>query len=295
MAPDSTPLDKAAGADTPTAPLVEAAGVSVTLGGKPILSAVDIAVRPGEIVSLIGPNGSGKTTLVRVVLGLIKPDKGQVTRRPKLSVGYLPQHLRIDPVLPLTVRRFLCLPKRHGEAALKAVLAEVGADYILEQAVQDLSGGEFQRMLLARALLREPDLLVLDEPLASVDFAGQLSLFALIAAVRKRRACGVLMVSHDLHLVMAGTDAVVCLNRHICCSGKPEAVSRHPEYLALFGPKAAERLAVYTHEHDHQHALSGAVLEGADGALTLAPGHEHGDHEHHDHHHGHHHGSGGKP
>jgi zinc transport system ATP-binding protein len=291
MAPDGTPPGRAEHA--PAAPLVEAAGVFVTLGGRPVLSDVGIAVHAGEIVSLIGPNGSGKSTLVRVVLGLLKPDRGSVTRRPGLSVGYLPQRLRIDPVLPLTVRRFLCLPKRHGDAALKAVLAEVGADYILDQAVQDLSGGEFQRMLLARALLRDPDLLVLDEPLAGVDFAGQLSLFTLIATVRKRRGCGVLMVSHDLHLVMAGTDAVVCLNRHICCSGKPEAVSRHPEYLALFGPKAAERLAVYTHAHDHQHALSGAVLDGADGALMPAPDHEHGGHDHGPH--NHHHESSRKP
>ena len=158
------------------------------------------------------------------------------------------------------MRSFLNLPKRHSDESVKAALAEVGADYTLGQAVQSLSGGELQRVLLARALLRDPQLLVLDEPLQGVDFSGQLALFQLIADVRDRRGCGVLMVSHDLHIVMAGTEQVVCLNRHVCCSGEPESVTRHPEYLALFGPKAAKGLAVYTHAHDHSHDLAGGVV-----------------------------------
>ncbi len=241
--------------------LVAARGIDVAFGRSKVLAQVDLTVRRGEIVTLIGPNGSGKTTLVRVVLGLLKPQAGRIRRSPGLSVGYVPQRLSIDPALPLTVRRFLSLPRRQPEAALRQVLDEVGAGYLIEQPIQGLSGGELQRMLLARALLRDPDLLVLDEPLQGVDFNGQLALFELIGAVRQRRNCGVLMVSHDLHLVMAGTDRVVCLNHHVCCTGAPEAVSRHPEYLALFGPRAAEGLAVYTHAHDHQHDISGAVVE----------------------------------
>ncbi len=241
--------------------LVTVKGIDVSFDRTRVLAGVDLAVHRGEIVTLIGPNGSGKTTLVRVVLGLLNPQGGAVRRHPGLSIGYVPQRLSVDPALPMTVRRFLSLPHRQPEAALHQVLEEVGAGYLIEQPIHNLSGGETQRLLLARALLRDPDLLVLDEPLQGVDFNGQLALFELIGAVRHRRNCGVLMVSHDLHLVMAGTDRVVCLNHHICCTGAPEAVSRHPEYLALFGPRAAEGLAVYTHAHDHHHDISGAVVE----------------------------------
>ena len=257
-------------------PLVSATGVELAFGGKRILEHVDLAVHGGEIVTLIGPNGAGKTSLVRIVLGQLKPDRGSVRRRPGLTVGYLPQQLVVDPTLPLTVRSFLNLPNRQTDDRVKAVLAEVGADYTLEQAVQSLSGGELQRVLLARALLRDPQLLVLDEPLQGVDFTGQLALFQLIADVRDQRGCGVLMVSHDLHLVMAGTEQVVCLNRHVCCSGEPESVTQHPEYLALFGPSAARGLAVYTHAHDHSHDLAGGVVS-----------HEHTDGHDHDHDHDH--------
>lgn len=252
-------------------PLVSASGIDVSFAGSQVLSGVELAVHDGEIVTLIGPNGSGKTTLVRVLLGLLKPDRGGVWIRPGITTGYVPQRLAVDPVLPLTVRRFLCLPKRHEEPAIRAALSEVGADHIIDQEVQALSAGELQRMLLARALLRDPDLLILDEPLQGVDFNGQIKLFQLIRDVRARRACGVLMVSHDLHLVMAGTDRVVCLNRHVCCSGEPEAVSNHPAYLALFGPRAAQSLAVYTHDHDHRHELSGQVVSLGDTAERVDP------------------------
>ena len=244
--------------------LIEATGVDVTFGRIKALNRVDITVRSGEIVTLIGPNGSGKTTLVRVVLGLLKPDRGQLWRRPGVTFGYVPQRLSVDPVLPLTVRRFLSLPKAPHEEALKATLAEVGASYLLDYELRSLSGGETQRVLLARALLRNPDILVLDEPLQGVDFTGELELFDLIAATRQRHGCGVLMVSHDLHLVMAATDQVICLNHHVCCTGRPESVTKHPEYLALFGPRAAEGLAVYTHAHDHHHELSGEVVVETD-------------------------------
>ena len=225
-----------------------------------VLEAVDLDLFANSIVTLIGPNGAGKSTLLKVVLGLQAPESGAVRRKQGLVVGYVPQRLKIDPIFPLTVRRFLSLPKKRREDEILTMLEEVGAAYIIDQPVQDLSGGEAQRMLLARALLRRPDLLILDEPLQGVDFSGQISLFKLIERLRHDRGCGIIMVSHDLHIVMAGTDRVICLNRHICCSGQPESVSQHPEYLALFGPQAATGLAVYSHSHDHHHNLSGDLV-----------------------------------
>lgn len=244
-----------------SSPLIEVASVGVRAGRNEILHDVDLEVRAGEIVSLIGPNGAGKTTLVRVMLDLIRPVRGHVRRRSHLVIGYVPQRLHLDPILPLTVRRFLSIGHGRRRLDLAAILAEVGSAHLLDAAMHDLSGGEFQRVMLARALAREPDLLILDEPAQGVDFSGQLELYRLIDQIRTRRGCGVLLVSHDLHIVMAATDRVVCLNRHVCCSGQPEAVSRHPEYVALFGPRAARELAVYTHEHDHRHDLAGEVVE----------------------------------
>lgn len=236
-------------------------GVDVRFGGRAVLENVDLAVHAGEIVAVIGPNGSGKTTLLRVLLGLIPAADGRVWRRPGLRLGYMPQRLMVDPTLPLTVGRFLALGGgRGGRPRRVGILAEVGADYLEKSPIQGLSGGEMQRVLLARALLREPELLVLDEPVQGVDIAGQAELYALIAAVRDRCGCGVLLVSHDLHLVMAATDRVVCLNHHVCCTGHPEAVSRDPAYLSLFGTESADRVAVYRHHHDHGHDAAGGVM-----------------------------------
>lgn len=248
-------------------PLVEVAGLGVTLGGRHVLDRVDLTVSPGEIVTLVGPNGAGKTTLVRAVLGLVRPAAGTVRRRPGLRVGYMPQRLAIDRTLPLTVRRFLGLWRRVPADRIAAALEEVGATRVADVPVQATSGGELQRVLLARALLSDPELLVLDEPDQAVDVQGQAELFARIDAVRRARGCGVLMVSHDLHTVMARTHRVVCINRHVCCSGTPEDVSRHPEFNALFGRFAAE-VAVYTHRHDHAHAGDGHVV-------PLPEGHRH--------------------
>jgi zinc transport system ATP-binding protein len=262
--------------------LARATGVEKRLGGRTVLDHVDLAVTAGEIVTIIGPNGAGKTTLLRILLGLIKPDNGSVWHKPSLRVGYVPQSVKIDETLPLPVRRFLALGGVAAPQRLQAALDEVGAGHILNSPIQSISGGEMRRVLLARALLREPELLVLDEPVQGVDVAGQADLFDLLLAIRNKRGCGVLMVSHDLHLVMAATDIVVCLNHHVCCTGRPEAVKADPAYLALFGPKIASALALYAHHHDHTHDAAGEVVPEA--------GHDHAHHHHHGHDHGHRHG-----
>ncbi len=246
--------------------LIEAQGLTVRVKGEAVVDGVDLAVEAGEIVTLIGPNGSGKTTLVRAILGLVEPAQGAVRRRPGIRIGYVPQNMHVDETLPLTVRRFLQLadPAAGGRVAagrIAEALAEVGAAYVIDGPIQSISGGEMKRVLLAQALLGDPDLLVLDEPTAGVDVTGQEELYTLIRNVRRRRGCGVLLVSHDLHIVMAATDRVVCLNHHICCSGAPESVLQHPEYLALFGSDTAGRLAVYAHHHDHDHDLAGDVVD----------------------------------
>ena len=246
--------------------LVSAEHLEARYGATLALTHVDLTVSAGEIVTLIGPNGAGKSTLVRIILGLMEPSAGRVWRRPGLRIGYLPQRVAIDPVLPLTVRRFLALARPGvAEAQLRDALNEVAAAELIDHSVHDLSGGEFQRVLLARALLRAPQLVVLDEPVQGVDFGGQIALYDLIGQLRRRHGMGVLMVSHDLHVVMAATDRVVCLNRHVCCSGAPEAVSRNPAYTELFGAAAARGLAIYSHDHDHEHDLKGAVVHPVEG------------------------------
>ncbi|WP_252272201.1 zinc ABC transporter ATP-binding protein ZnuC [Pseudomonas subflava] len=254
--------------------LIQLDGVGVAFAGQPVLQQVQLTVRPGEIVTLIGPNGAGKTTLVRAVLGLLKPDSGTVRRKTRLRIGYMPQKLHVDPTLPLSVLRFLRLVPGVDRAAARAALEEVGAGQVLDSPLQSVSGGELQRVLLARALLRQPELLVLDEPVQGVDVAGQAELYRLITQLRDRHGCGVLMVSHDLHLVMSTTDQVVCLNRHVCCSGHPEQVSNDPAFVELFG-QDAKSLAIYHHHHDHSHDLHGAVVESP-GLTIHGPAHVHG-------------------
>ncbi|PRD19026.1 UNVERIFIED_CONTAM: znuC [Trichonephila clavipes] len=259
--------------------LIQLEDVGVSFSGQPVLQQVQLALRPGEIVTLIGPNGAGKTTLVRTVLGLLKPDSGTVRRKPRLRIGYMPQKLHVDATLPLSVLRFLRLVPGVDRAAAQSALEEVGASQVIDSPLQSISGGELQRVLLARALLREPELLVLDEPVQGVDVAGQAELYRLIGKLRDRYGCGVLMVSHDLHLVMSATDQVVCLNRHVCCSGHPEQVSGDPAFVELFG-QDARSLAIYHHHHDHAHDLHGEVVKAGPGALPpgtrFTPVHKHG-------------------
>lgn len=244
----------------PIEPMLMVENVHFTIRGNPILQAVSLQVSPGEIVALIGPNGAGKSTLVRIVLGLLRPDSGQIRLKPGLRVGYMPQRLTVDDTLPLTVQRFVTLGTPASREQVRSTLSEVGAAHVLDTPMQTISGGETQRVLLARALLREPDLLVLDEPIQGVDLSGQYELYDLINNLRRKRGCGILMVSHELHLVMAATDHVLCLNRHVCCSGHPDLVAQDPAYLELFGIDGARRLAVYHHHHNHHHDLHGSVV-----------------------------------
>ncbi len=241
-------------------PLVALNDVSVAFDGRAVLENVTLQVAPREIVTLIGLNGSGKTTLVRAILGLLKPDRGTVRLRTGLRVGYTPQRYTVDRTLPLTVARFLTLGAPATRDRIVGLLDELGAGHVVDSQLATVSGGELHRVLLARALLRVPDLLVLDEPVSGVDVAGQADLYRLIARIRDRHGCGVLLVSHDLHLVMAATDTVVCLNHHVCCTGRPATVIRNPEFVSLFGRRTAEALAVYTHRHDHRHDATGGVV-----------------------------------
>ncbi|MDO6458356.1 metal ABC transporter ATP-binding protein [Celeribacter halophilus] len=233
--------------------LVSVDNVSLSLGGRQVLDQVSLHIDTGEIVTIVGPNGSGKSTLLRVIIGALSPQTGQVTRQKGLKIGYVPQKLHIDPTLPLTVRRFLSLPKRVSDAAAHAALEDAGAGHLCQHQMTSLSGGQFQRVLLARALLMEPDLLILDEATQGLDQPGSADFYSQIETLRHKKGCAVLMVSHELHVVMAASDRVICLNGHVCCHGAPEHVASAPEYRALFGTGTHGALALYRHEHKHDH------------------------------------------
>lgn len=241
---------------------------------KTVLSNINLQLQRNQIVTLIGPNGAGKTSLVKVVLGLQAPTSGVIERQQNLRIGYMPQKLHMDTSLPLSVQRFLQLAQKDDHA-IGMNLELTGVGHLRHTSMHNLSGGEFQRVLLARALLRNPNLLVLDEPVQGVDVAGQSRLYQLISDIRDQYQCGVLMVSHDLHLVMAATDEVICLNQHVCCHGHPANVSEDPAYLELFGHSAASGVAVYTHHHDHDHDMHGDITDCDAHSCT-----------HEDHHHG---------
>lgn len=243
-------------------PLIKGEKLALTIGGRLVVEHVNIEIMPGEIVTLIGPNGAGKTTLIRLLLGLLVPDEGSITRNSDLTIGYVPQRFQVDATIPLTVERFLKLSGRGADDELQELLDEVGAGHLKGEQVSTLSGGEFQRIVLAKALMGNPQLLVLDEPVQNVDFSGEAELYRLIENIRDTRGCGILLVSHNLHIVLGASDRVICLNHHVCCSGVPETVAKHPEYARLFGAKAAQAFAVYSHSHDHEHGLSGEVSDG---------------------------------
>lgn len=233
--------------------LIDVSGVTVRLGGSVILSDVTLSLSAGEIVTIVGPNGSGKSTLLKTLLGAVRPAEGRVTAAPGLRVGYVPQKLHIDPTLPLPVRRFLSLPRPvTREVALRA-LERTGVAALANSQVADLSGGQMQRVLLARAILNDPQLLVLDEATQGLDQVGSAAFYRLIEELRADLGCAVLMVSHELHVVMAASDRVICLNGHVCCQGAPEQVASAPEYRALFGTGTQGALALYRHEHNHSH------------------------------------------
>lgn len=246
--------------------LVELQDAGIERAGHWLVRGVSLTVTPGEIVTLIGPNGSGKSTTAKLALGILKPTEGQAFRHSGLKPSYVPQKIAIDWTLPLSVSRFMTLTERLPRAELQQALELTGASRLEHAEVRNLSGGEFQRVMLARAIARKPNLLVLDEPVQGVDYSGEIAIYELITQIRDRMGCGILLISHDLHVVMAATDQVVCLNGHICCQGTPNAVAESDEYKRLFGDRAAT-LALYQHRHDHTHLPDGSVRH-ADGTVT---------------------------
>lgn len=253
--------------------LVKLNQLTVQFDDRPAVDRVDLTVHRGDIITIIGPNGAGKTTLIKAILGIQRASSGQITRSSRLVIGYVPQHLTLEATLPLSVQRFMLLSGRSAQES-EAALERTGVGHLVDASVHHLSGGEKQRLLLARALARRPDLLVLDEPAQGVDINGQAALYDLIRQLRDELNCGVIMISHDLHLVMAATDKVICLNQHVCCSGYPADISHDPAFIETFGHQVAESLAVYHHHHNHRHNLHGDVVAsvGQHGAC---------DHDHH--------------
>lgn len=248
-------------------PLVRLDSAGIHRARRWLVRGVSMSVEEREIVTLIGPNGSGKSTTAKMALGILKPDEGSAIRRTGLRVAYVPQKLTVDWTLPLTVSRFMRLTAPVSEDEARSAMSSTGIFHLARAEMRTLSGGEFQRVLLARAIARNPDLLVLDEPVQGVDFGGEIALYDLIKRIRDEMHCAILLISHDLHVVMAATDRVICLNGHICCSGTPTAVASSAEYKALFGARAASTLAVYEHHHDHTHLPDGRV-EHAGGKIT---------------------------
>ena len=246
--------------------LITAEGISLKYAANTVLKDVSLTINAGEIVTVIGPNGSGKSTLLRALLGAIQPASGRIMRKPDLRIGYVPQRLMIEANMPLTVRRFLSLPQRHNASEAADMLARVGVPGLETSQLTQLSGGQFQRVLLARALLGKPEILMLDEPTQGMDQPGIAGFYQLLETVRREIGCAVLLVSHDLHVVMSTSDRVICLNGHICCEGTPHVVSEAPEYRALFGDGTHGTMALYQHAHndhcDHEHNNEGHTHAG---------------------------------
>ncbi|PCH98768.1 MAG: zinc ABC transporter ATP-binding protein ZnuC [Rhodobacteraceae bacterium] len=233
--------------------LLNVDNITVLLQGRQVLHDVSMSVDAGEIVTIVGPNGSGKSTLIKAIVGALKPTTGKISRAPNCRLGYVPQKLHIDINLPLSVERFLSLPRKTTAVLKKTALRRVGLTGLEQRQVAKLSGGQFQRVLLARAILENPNLLILDEATQGLDQKGAADFYKLIEELRTDLGCAILMVSHELHVVMSASDRVICLNGHVCCHGTPDIVASAPEYRALFGSGTHGALALYRHDHDHTH------------------------------------------
>lgn len=251
--------------------LVTLKNAGVCRSEKWLVRGVSLDVCRGEIVTLIGPNGSGKSTAAKMALGVINPSEGTAKCKRDIRVSYVPQKLIVDWTMPLTVKRFMALTHTAHESDIQRALSSTGTQHLQNAQVRNLSGGEFQRVLLARAVVNTPELLVLDEPVQGVDFNGEIALYRLIEEIRTELNCGIILISHDLHVVMSSTDKVICLNGHVCCSGSPEAVASAPEFRTLFGDRAANELAFYKHKHDHEHLPDRTVR----GLKTVNPASHH--------------------
>ncbi|WP_462137510.1 ATP-binding cassette domain-containing protein [Candidatus Mycalebacterium sp.] len=233
--------------------LIKTSGVSIARGGVQILTDINFEVFRGDFVSIVGPNGAGKTTFVKILTGIMTPDSGVCERKSGLKIGYVPQSMETMSQIPLSVGRFIRLRNERDRAGFEEVCGETGIGNILNTEMAHLSSGEVQRVLLARALMNKPDLLVLDEPAQNLDVTGQLDFYKLIETIHRERGAAILMVSHDLHMVMSSTKKVVCLYRHICCAGEPKAVAKDPEFISMFGEDMARLMSVYSHSHTHTH------------------------------------------
>ena len=240
--------------------LVKVSDAGLYKNGKWLVKGVNLNITKGKIVTLIGPNGSGKTTTAKIALGLYKNIEGTVERLTN-KISYVPQKVSIDWTLPVRVIDFMVLTQDLQDQEINDALNLTGVEHLKNNNLRELSGGEFQRVLLARAIAKKPDLLVLDEPVQGVDFTGEVELYALIKKISETLQCGILLISHDLHVVMSATDYVVCLNGHVCCSGTPVAVAQNKEYKELFGEKSSQLLSLYEHEHDHVHDSDGNIVK----------------------------------
>lgn len=242
--------------------LISAQNISLTLQGQSILHSVSLNVNSHDFITIVGPNGAGKSTLLKLLMGLQQPTKGHIFRSEALKIGYVPQRFQADPSMPIQCRRFLKLNYHGDEALWKSTINDLNIHALLDKPMDKLSGGELQRILLARALLKEPNLLVLDEPAQSLDITGQMHFYRLLDRLYQSRNISIVMVSHDLHLVMASSHQVVCLYHHICCSGTPQVVAKSPEFVELFGDEMADLMAVYHHHHDHTHEDGACHVHG---------------------------------
>ena len=233
--------------------LISAKNVSVLKHQKSILDNIDIQINKNDFITIIGPNGAGKTMLLKCLMGFYKPTSGRIERKEKLKIGYMPQSISIINTMPITVKDFITVRKEYDDISLNKVITEVSIGEIVNKQLSVLSGGEMQRVLLARSLLNNPDLLILDEPAQNLDISGQLNFYKLIQEIYSKRDISILMVSHDLHLVMVSTKKVLCLYKHICCSGEPQQIAKDPEFLSMFGKDMANMMSIYQHSHDHNH------------------------------------------